>query len=169
MEARLLILAIIFGASTAGASDCIGIQEAAGHTGSVKCVAGTVNHIGQSPSGVTFINFCEDYRQCPFTAVVFPRDLRHVGDVRQLAGKQIQVEGKIRQYDGRAEIIVRRARQLGGEITRLPPVPKEFDVERRGRFSAGRYSHPQAARRPAHGERKPDDSGIPAEEPVDDP
>jgi hypothetical protein len=90
-----------------------------------------------------------------------------VGDVSGLAGRQVEIEGKIRQYEGRAEIIIKRSRQLGG-VAKLPPVPKEFDAERRGRYSAGRYAHPQSTRRPSHAGRKPDDSGIPAEQPVED-
>jgi hypothetical protein len=166
LAARALLLSAIM-VSAAKAEKCIAIEEAAQHIGKVRCVGGTVKNIGESKSGVTFINFCEDYRRCPFTAVVFPRDLRHVGDVRQLVGKRIEVEGKLRIFDGRPEIILKRPRQLGGVMSKLPPVPKEYDVEKRGRFSAGRYAHPEAARR-THGGRKSNDAGIPAEQPVEE-
>ncbi len=168
---RLVVSTILLFAAlvcTAGAETCIDVAEAAQHIGKVRCVTGVVKGIGQSRSGVTFINFCEDYAQCPFTAVVFPRDLRHVGDVRNLVGKQVQINGKLRLYDGRPEIVLRRPRQLGGKFAKLPPVPKDYDVEKRGRFSAGRYAHPKAARSAAHAGRKSNDGGIPAEEPVEE-
>jgi len=168
---RLTVSVLLLAATlvpAAKAERCIGIEEAERHIGKMRCVPGLVKNVGESKSGVTFINFCESYAQCPFTAVIFPRDLRHVGDVRQLVGKRVEVEGKLRLYDGRPEIILKRSRQLGGAITKLPPVPKEYDVEKRGRFSAGRYAHPQAARSPGHGGRKPNDAGIPAEEPVEE-
>jgi hypothetical protein len=68
--------------------------------------------------------------------VVFDRDLRDVGDVRQLEGKDIEIHGNIVKYEGRSEIVLRDASQLKGNSPRLPPVPKTYDVERRGNFSA---------------------------------
>jgi hypothetical protein len=107
------------------------IQRAAEHVGDSACVAGRVFRVSEGPSGTTFLNFCADYRTCPFTVVVFPRDLRHVGDVRQLAGKEIRIQGKIQAYDGRPEIVLRESRQLRGAVRKLPPLPREYDVERR--------------------------------------
>jgi len=70
---------------------------------------------------VTYLNFCEDDRICPFTKVVFPSDLKHVGDVRELKDKLIEVHGDVKQYDGHAEIILSRPQQLRGEASRIPP------------------------------------------------
>ena len=97
--------------------------------------------------GVHFLDFCEDFRVCPFTVVVFPGDLKRVGDVRQLQGKQIEIEGEVKGYDGRAEIVLQGLGQLRGDAAHIPPLPKEYDVERHGKYSAGRYSHPKAAKK----------------------
>ena len=78
-------------------------------------VTGKVLRVKQGNRGVHFFDFCEDYRMCPFTVVVFPSNLKHVGDVRQLEGKDIQIHGPIKEYDGRAEIILERTSQLDGE------------------------------------------------------
>ena len=59
---------------------------------------------------MTNLDFCEDYRLCPFTVVVFRGYLRRVGDVRQLAGKTLEIHGEARDHDGRAEIILSRAK-----------------------------------------------------------
>ena len=88
------------------------MDQAPAHIGDTKCVAGKVMTVSPGPSGTTFLNFCDDYHQCPFTVVVFARDLREVGDVRQLAGKPIEIHGKITEYDGHPEIIFRQSRQL---------------------------------------------------------
>jgi DNA/RNA endonuclease YhcR with UshA esterase domain len=89
-----------------------------------------------------------------------------VGDVRQLAGKEIEISGEIKAYDGRPEIILREARQLHGALRKLPPLPKDYDVERRSRYSAGKWRHPSSPRQPARGsQRHP--GGMPAEEPPD--
>jgi len=52
----------------------------------------------------------------------------------------------VKGYDGRAEIILRRTSQLRGDASRLPPVPKEYDVERHGKYSAGSLRFPKRAK-----------------------
>jgi len=76
----------------------------------------------------------------------FRGDLKQVGDVRRLEGRQIEIEGEVKGYAGRAEIILRRPSQLRGDAGRLPPVPKEYDVERRGKYSAGTLRFPKKAK-----------------------
>ncbi len=92
--------------------------------------------MAQSKGGAFFLNFCENYRDCPFTVVVFPSNLKNVGDVRALEGKTIEVFGKITRWRGHAEMVLRDARQLKGEAAKIPPLPKEYDVERKGKFSS---------------------------------
>src|SRR5215469_4483326 len=65
------------------------------------------------------------FRLCPFTVVVFPGALRQVGDVRRLEGRQI--EGEVKGYDGRAEIILKRPGQLHGR----PPIASSAQRTRR--------------------------------------
>jgi hypothetical protein len=74
---------------------------------------------------------------CPFTVVVFSHDLKDVGDVRRLAGHTIEIHGPVKLYQGRAEIILSRISQVSGGAALLPPLPKDYDVENRGRYSAG--------------------------------
>ncbi len=57
-----------------------------------------------------------------------------------------EIEGEVKGYDGRAEIILQRLGQLRGDAAHIPPLPKEYDVERHGKFSAGRFSRPNAAK-----------------------
>jgi hypothetical protein len=82
---------------------------------------------------------------CPFTVVVFPHDLKHIGDVNQLQNKVIEVHGPVKEYDGRAEIVLEQRRQLGGEGRQIPPLPKNYDVENKGHYSAGKFSLPKPA------------------------
>ena len=83
-------------------AECLPLDQAINKVGATTCVRGDVVKVSQSGSGAHFLNFCSDYRQCPFFVVVFPRDLRHVGDVRQLEGRTIEVAGKIQLYGGAA-------------------------------------------------------------------
>ena len=132
---------------TAAWSDCLPLAEARKHVGEIKCVTGKVIQGQAGLRGVHFLDFCDDYRLCPFTVVIFPRDLKSVGDVRQLQGRMIEIHGKVKEYDGRAEIILEEYRQLSGAGARIPPLPKNYDVEKKGRYSAGTFSHPRSKRK----------------------
>ncbi len=134
----MLVLLLL---STGCFGACLPISEAPQKLGSTLCITGKVLSVERSPSGSAwFLNFCEDYRKCPFSAVVFTKDLRDVGDVRMLAGRTVEVHGKVLLYKGVPEIIIRDARQLKGEAAKLPPLPKDFDVQKKGRFRAGQGS-----------------------------
>ena len=132
------LLAVLLTATAARASDCLSIRDAAQHVGETKCITGKVLRVKAGARGVHFIDFCEDQLSCPFTVVVFPHDLKDVGDVRRLTGQMIEIHGPVKLYDGRAEIILNRISQLTGGSTLIPPMPKNYDVEKQGHYSAGR-------------------------------
>lgn len=153
---------VVLTATASFAADCLPITEARNHIGKTRCVTGKVVKVTRLESGTHFLNFCEDYRVCPFQVVVFRGDLKHVGDVRQLEGRVIQISGDLKNYDGRPEIILKEARQLQGEAAHIPPLPRDYDVEKKGHYSAGRFKYPKASRRPAP---KPQGKPIQTEEP----
>lgn len=124
-------------------ADCLPVSEARNHIGETQCITGKVFRVKHGSRGTTFFDFCEDFRVCPFTVVIFPGHLKDIGDVRQLANKVIEVHGPLKAYDGRAEIVVDQLRQLGGEGARIPKLPKDYDVERKGKYSAGSFSLPK--------------------------
>ena len=134
----LAALAILLSTPLCAASDCLPIGDAKQHVGETKCVTGKVLRVKVGAKGVHFVDFCEDQAACPFTVVVFPSDLKDVGDVRRLTGHVIEIHGPVKLYDGRAEIILNRVSQLTGGSTLIPPLPKNYDVEKRGHYSAGR-------------------------------
>ncbi len=144
-------------------ADCIPFSEASKFIGETRCITGKVFDVQQGAGGHHYLDFCEDYRVCPFTVVIFRGDLKHVGDVRSLKGSVVEVHGPVKEYDGRAEIILREASQLSGAIPRIPPLPRNYDVEKKGRYSAGRISYPKA-RKTA---RKPQGRPIPTGEAED--
>jgi hypothetical protein len=154
---RLLVLAFIFIVLPTGSAmaECIPFYDAAKHVGETRCVTGKVFDIQQGAGGHHYLDFCEDFRACPFTVVIFSGDLRHVGDVRKLKGNVVEIHGDVREYDGRAEIILREARQLSGEAGKIPALPKNYDVEKKGRYSAGRISYAKAARKTTKKQKSP--------------
>jgi anti-sigma B factor antagonist len=71
-------------------------------------------------------------------------DARKVGDIRQLEGRQIEITGMLKDYRGRAEIVLRRTQQLGeSAFVVIPQVPTDYDAERQGHYSAGKFSMPK--------------------------
>ena len=135
---HIALLVVLLTPCSASATDCIPIHQAGQHIGESKCVTGKVIRIKVGAKGVHFLDFCEDAMACPFTVVVFANDLKDVGDVRRLAGRTIEIRGAVKAYDGRPEIILSRISQIEGGATMIPPLPKSYDVENRGHFSAGR-------------------------------
>ena len=155
IQSHVLLIALLFTSASFASDKCIHFREAKEHIGAMKCVQGKVLHVKEGEHGATFLDFCEDYRACTFTVVVFARDLKHIGDVRYLSGKDVSIHGKIQEYDGRAEIVLNRYQQLRGEAAQIPPLPKDYDVEKRGRYSAGTFSHPAATRKPSRKKQQP--------------
>jgi hypothetical protein len=142
-------------------SECLTIEQTKDKTGARVCVSGKVVKV-VAGRGAHFLDFCEDYSKCPFTVVVFDRDLRDVGDVRQLEGKLIEIHGNIVKYEGRSEIILRDYAQLKGNSPRLPPVPKSYDADRRGSFSAtAKGAGTTSTKKPKRPRRKPLDTTDP--------
>ena len=152
----VVVLSGVCFARNSSPNDCVSFDEASKHVGATQCVSGTVLHVENGSKGVTFLNFCKEPKACPFTVVVFPADLKKMGDVRQLEGRQVEIKGTIRDYDGRAEIILRRSQQLGeGAFLLVPPVPTDYDVERPGHYSAGKFKHPKEPKKKDTKQREP--------------
>src|SRR5215813_13717999 len=104
---------LVLASSSLFASDCIPIQDAGKHVGETKCVAGKVLHVKMGQR-VHFLDFCEEQMACPFTVVVFSHNLKDVGDVRRLEGHNIEINGAIKIYGDKPEIILSRISQISG-------------------------------------------------------
>lgn len=143
MRLRYIVASVVVCLPLLAAGDCLPYSQAPDHIGETRCVSGKVLRIEHGAGGVTYFDYCEDYRVCPFTVVIFSGHLKDIGDVRQLTNKVVEVHGTLKKYDGRAEIVLSEFRQLGGEGAHIPPLPKEYDVEKKGRFSAGSISFPK--------------------------
>ncbi|MFZ0321033.1 MAG: hypothetical protein WAL56_18035 [Candidatus Sulfotelmatobacter sp.] len=128
---------LLFSATAVFASDCLPIHQAAQHVGEIKCVTGKVTHVKAGARGTHFIDFCAEQAACPFSVVVFGSDLKDVGDVRRLEGHVIEIHGPVKLYNGRAEIVLKQVSQITGGSTLIPPLPKNYDVEKQGHYSAG--------------------------------
>lgn len=85
--------------------------EAMDHIGEYAKVKGEVLRIFTAKSGVTFLDFCEDWSSCSFSAVIFSSDLKKFTDISQYERKVV-ITGQIKSYNGKAEIILKNPDQI---------------------------------------------------------
>ncbi len=90
----------------------IDYTEAPNHIGEYACVSGKIDHVYTSQKGTTFLNFCPDYKTCPFGAVIFGSNAYKFSNPRQYEGKTVEITGLIRSYQGRPEIILNDPGQI---------------------------------------------------------
>jgi hypothetical protein len=91
---------------------CVDFHDAGSHAGGTGCVSGRVLKVFTSRGGNTFLDFCEDYRDCPFGSMIFSSDKSKFGDLQSLAGRQIEIRGFIDVYRQRPQIIIRDPEQI---------------------------------------------------------
>ena len=89
----------------------IDYTEAPNHIGEYACVTGRVDHVSK-PKETTFLNFCPDYRTCPFGAVIFDSNAHKFPNPEQYEGQTVEITGLIRSYQGRPEIILKDPSQI---------------------------------------------------------
>lgn len=85
---------------------CISFQQAATHAGENGCITGYVLRAYTSKSGNTFLDFCPDYRSCPFSSVIFSSDRAKFGNLEALSGRRVEIRGFISTYQGKAEVVI---------------------------------------------------------------
>ena len=94
------------------ASECIDYTEAGRHVGEYACVIGKVDNIYTSSKGNNFLNFCPNYKTCPFSAIIFSSDTHKFSNIKGYEGKTVDITGLIKTYQGRAEIIINDPTQI---------------------------------------------------------
>ncbi len=92
--------------------ECINFRDARDYIGQEKCVYGKVYNVHITPKGMTFINFCEDFRICPFRSIIFGSDINKFSNVEKYKGKDVIIKGEITTFQGETQIILRKSEQL---------------------------------------------------------
>jgi hypothetical protein len=86
------------------AQECLSYTRAPEKAGEIACITGKVVEVHTTRTGVTYLNFCRDYRDCGFSVVVLGGDARRLGDLRILRGREIRITGKVTSNGRRAEM-----------------------------------------------------------------
>jgi hypothetical protein len=105
------------GNAAAGAAAPVSIgtidyTDAPKHVGEYASVRGKLVKAYTSASGTVFLDFCTNYKTCPFSGVIFADDAKKFGDLSRLAGQTVTLSGKIASYQGKAEIVLSNPSQL---------------------------------------------------------
>lgn len=99
------------GAGTQSAP-CVPYTGAAALAGKPSCITGRVLKVFTSKAGNTYLDFCEDYRSCPFSSVIFSEDRAKFGDLLFLQGQVVEIRGLVSYYKERPQIIIRGPDQV---------------------------------------------------------
>lgn len=94
---------------------CVDFRDAGKLEGKSGCVSGLVLRVYTAGSGNSFLDFCEDYRACPFTSVIFAADKDKFGEVLSLQGKRMEIRGEVVAYKGKPEIVLHDPGQVREE------------------------------------------------------
>lgn len=78
--------------------------DAPRHIGEYAFVRGTLRRVYTSASGTVFLDFCRNYRTCPFSAVIFSDNASKFHDLSRYVGQSVTLSGTITSHRGRAEI-----------------------------------------------------------------
>ncbi len=98
------------------------------------CVAAHIYQVVQLADGTSFLDVCPATipdAGCRFILLSLPADREEVGDLRRLAGMDIQLRGTLRPMHGRMGIYLTHARQLQGGPEKFRPNPRllrDFDA-----------------------------------------
>jgi DNA/RNA endonuclease YhcR with UshA esterase domain len=89
----------------------ISAAEAEKHYQETVIVTGKVAQVSIRPK-LVYVNLDKKYPETPMYCVIFARATNQFGDLKKLEGKQVEIKGKIEEYQDKAQIILNSTNQL---------------------------------------------------------
>jgi len=99
------------GETNAAAPARIGTADADKHYGQEMIVTGKVVQVTLKPT-IVFINLDQPHPDSPFVAVIHSDTTNQFGDLKSLQGRSVEIQGTLKEYRDKPEIILRSASQL---------------------------------------------------------
>lgn len=113
---RLGILSKIFNEETdfpaVTDENSIHFSEAPNNIGRKVWVEGEIDHVFTSVKGNYFLNFCSDFRDCPFSSLIFSEKANLFNDINSWSGDTVYIYGLIEVYQTRPQIIIENPNQI---------------------------------------------------------
>ena len=123
---------------------CISPDETLRHLNKDVCVMAHVYTVVHAAENTRFLDVCSPQTSdanCHFTIVSFHEDQNTIGDLSPLENKDIQIRGTVRDFEGRAEIVLNTRQQLHGGKEKFianPRLLESFSAEHGGKAFAAR-------------------------------
>ncbi len=105
----------------------IHFSKAPERVGEELWVYGEVDHVFEHPDGHRFVNFCPDFRDCPFYSPIFDDNVPQFADIAGWSGEEIHIYGEITTYQGRPQIVVESSKQVELDEVELKGTENEVD------------------------------------------
>jgi len=80
--------------------------KAKSHVGQEVIIIGKIDQVVKSAAGNYFFNMGGKFPHNKFTAVIFKADIRKFGRLNTYEGKEVEISGKIKEYNGKPEIVL---------------------------------------------------------------
>lgn len=87
-------------------------SEAPDNIGKKFWVKGKIDHVFVSNNGNYFLNFCPDFRDCPFSSLIFSEKAYLFNDINSWSGESVYIYGLIGIYQNRPQIIIENPNQI---------------------------------------------------------
>ncbi|MDR3628041.1 MAG: hypothetical protein P4L45_14455 [Ignavibacteriaceae bacterium] len=115
MKMRRFALTIFFISilvCTAFTQTKISPARAKNNIGKEVIVSGKIDQVVKSGTGNYFFNMGGKFPHNKFTAVIFKSDAKKFGRLNTYEGKEVEITGKITEYNGKPEIILDSLKQI---------------------------------------------------------
>jgi len=89
----------------------IGALEATNFFNKTMIVTGKVARVSIRPK-IVYVDIDKAYPDSPFNGIIFPSATNQFPGLKELKGKDVELTGKIAEYQGRPQIILSKSNQL---------------------------------------------------------
>jgi len=112
MKKYFLLAFIVFGFISINAQEKYTTEEASKHIGEDAVVSGVITQISTPRNGITYLNIDGKFPDNIFTGVIFKKDASVFENIKELEGKNVELTGKIEEYKGKPQIILKKPEQI---------------------------------------------------------
>jgi DNA/RNA endonuclease YhcR with UshA esterase domain len=97
--------------SSSAAPKKISALEATNFFNKTMTVTGKVARVSVRPK-IIYLDIDEAYPKSPFNGIIFPSATNQFPNIKELKGKDVELTGKIAEYQGKPQIILNKSNQL---------------------------------------------------------
>lgn len=109
---KLVFLFALFISAISFAQEKYTASESIKHIGETAIVTGTVAQVSTPSNGIIYLNIDANYPNNEFTAVIFKKYAELFPDAKKLEGKKVEISGKIEEYKGKPQIVIKKVEQI---------------------------------------------------------